>query len=292
MDLYAALRSRNGIMRASDLAVHGFSPHQVRKELVLGRILRPQRGWIALPDTDPQLLFAVQRGVILSCMTMARRLGLWVARETHLHLATRTSTAKVNVGSNHLHWGRPVRRREPFIIEDPIENVLGYVAACQPFEEALAVWESALNKGLVTRTYLERFPYIGRARELLETATPFSDSGLESYVGRRIRSLGLRVVAQAWILGHRVDFLIEGWIVFQIDGAQHTGKQRDSDNRHDALLLRNGYLPIRGSYWEVMDHWPEVQREIREAVSQGPGIVAVQARDSRPDGVNRVSTPG
>lgn len=260
-------------MRASELVVRGFSPHMLSKELSLGKVERPQRGWIALPDADPQLVFAARRGVILSCVTMARRLGLWVLQDTHLHLATRTSSAKIEVGQNRLHWGRPVRRREPFLLEDPIENVLGYVAVCQPAEEALAIWESALNKGLVTRSYLERFDYAGRAREMLDAATPFSDSGLESYVGRRLRSLGLRVVAQAWVLGHRVDFLIEGWVVLQIDGAQHAGRQRDQDNRHDSLLMRNGYFPIRGSYWEVMDRWPEIQREVMEAVSLGPRIL-------------------
>lgn len=267
-------------MRASELVIRGFSQHLLRKELALGRVIRPQRGWIALPDADPQLLYAARSGGVLSCITVARRLGLWVHRESELHLAARTRTSRVEAGANRVHWGRAVRLREPYAIEDSVENALNYVALCQPPEEALAVWESALNKGLVTREKLERYPYTGRARELLETATPFSDSGLESYVGRRLRSLRLSVVAQAWVLGHRVDFLIDRWIVLQIDGSSHAGRQRDGDNEHDTLLLLNGYFPIRAGYWQVMNDWPGVQNRVMEAVSQGRGERPSRARHS------------
>jgi len=50
----------------------------------------------------------------------------------------------------HVHWARPLIPRHPKSLADPIENVLAIVADCEPFERALATWESALNKGLVT----------------------------------------------------------------------------------------------------------------------------------------------
>lgn len=132
----------------------------------------------------------------------------------------------------------------------------------------MAIWESALNKELVTREALERLPLRPAARELLAECTPFSDSGLESYVKHRVRALRLSLVAQAWILGHRVDFLIERWIVLQIDGGTHVGRQQDSDNRHDAKLQANGYTVIRVSYRQVTSNWPEVQHRIMLAASQ------------------------
>lgn len=278
MSLKSELHANHGVMRASELLARGYSAHALRSALAAETVIRPQRGWIALPGADPELLFAVRQGAILSCLAVAKREGLWV-REYRPHFAVRTRGSNVDTGSLVLHWGRPVRRRELFAALDSIENALNFVARCQPQEEALAIWESALRKGLVTRASLSRYPYVGVARELLEAATPFSDSGVESYVMRRLRALGLRVVAQAYIGGHRVDFLIEGWLVLQIDGGTHVGEQRDEDNRLDAVLHNQGYHTIRAGYWQVMERWPEVQGWLMEALSQGAD--AMLRRDSR-----------
>lgn len=270
MRLTSELYRGGGIMRASELQARGFSVHALRTALAKGEVIRPQRGWIALRSADPELVYAVERGVLLSCVSVTARLGLWRKHDDGPHFAVRAPHAHAPVRIGHpLHWGIPVRRREPGMILDSIENALNYVASCQPPEEALAVWESALNRGLVTLEALRGYQYIGRAKEILLAATPFSDSGVESYVMRRLRSLRLRFVAQAFLLGHRVDFLIEGWLVLQIDGGHHTGEQRDADNRHDAELALNGYRTIRVGYHQVFSAWPEVQESIMRAISQG-----------------------
>ena len=285
MDLHTMLQREGGVMLARELQARGFSTHALRTQLSAGVVIRPQRGWIALPDTDPEVLFALERGVLLSCVSVTSRLGLWRRRDDGPHFATRAPHSRASI-PHALHWGRPVRRREPGRVLDTIENALNYVATCQAPEEALAIWESALRRGLVTLDALRQYPYIGRAREVLESATPFSDSGVESYVGRRLRSLRLRYVAQAYVLGHRVDFLIEGWLVLQIDGATHTGEQRDQDNRQDAELDLNGYRTIRAGYHQVFQRWPEVQEVIMRAVSQNRA--AGRAGDRSPFG----RTPG
>lgn len=147
--------------------------------------------------------------------------------------------------------------------------MLAYVAACQPWESALAIWESALNKGTVTLQHLRSLPFTGTAKKLLAASTPFSDSGLESIFLTRLDWLKSRIVPQAWVHGHRVDFLIGERLVIQIDGATHAGKQRDSDNRHDAVLDGLGYHVIRVGYWQVVDDWPAVQQLIMTALAQG-----------------------
>ena len=152
---------------------------------------------------------------------------------------------------------------------DPVENVLDCVSRCQPHESALTILESALNKRLVTRAGLLKLPVSTAARRLLEVATPFADSGLESIVMSRLRWLRVAVVPQAWVEGHRVDVLIGERLILQIDGAHHTGAQRDEDIRHDAYLLTLGYSVIRVSYAQVLEHWPEVQARIMSAVAQG-----------------------
>jgi len=159
--------------------------------------------------------------------------------------------------------------RAQHALEDPVANVLDHVAHCRPFEEAVAIWDSALNTGLAEHDLLARLQLRGPSRKVLEAANRFADSGLESYVRMRLRWLPARVVSQAWVLGHRVDFLIGERLVLQIDGGHHVDAQRTSDIRHDAELTLRGYRVMRVGYVQVMHHWPEVQARIMQAVAQG-----------------------
>ncbi|WP_243223993.1 endonuclease domain-containing protein [Microbacterium proteolyticum] len=148
-------------------------------------------------------------------------------------------------------------------------NVLGVVSACLPAEQALAVWDSALNKRLVTLDEMRRYPLSARARDLAEEATPLPDSGLETFLIVRLRWLRERLTPQAWILGHRVDLLIGEKLVLQVDGGHHVGAQREADIRHDTLLTLNGYHVIRVGYRQMVEDWPSVQLLIVRAIAQG-----------------------
>lgn len=196
-------------------------------------------------------------------------MGLWVKEAAVSHLAVRQAGAQTRPDHAVLHWRKPLIPRAPGVIEDPIENVLNHVAHCQKFEDAVAVWDSALNKRLVDRSTLARLPLRGAAKEVLEASSGFAESGLESFVRLRLRWLRVRVTAQAWILGHRVDFLLGERLVLQIDGGHHVGPQRTSDISHDAELVLRGYAVIRVGYEQVVHRWPEVQARIMQAIAQG-----------------------
>lgn len=269
MAVHEHLRNFGGVAPVSRLFDRGASRHRLRQELERGEIIAVRRGWVALPDADPQLLLAATTGTVLSCITQAKRLGLWVLREETPHLAAPHPHAEVIDRRGRIHWAQPVLPRDPVSLVDPIQNVLGLVAACRPYEEALATWESALNAGLVDLPALTRLPYRGRARRVLETCQPYSDSGLETFVRERLRWLRVSIEQQSWLHGHRVDLLIAGWLVLQIDGGHHVGAQRDADIRHDAELMLRGYVVIRCSYEQVVHRWPEVQSLIQRALARG-----------------------
>lgn len=269
MDARHLLGRTQGIARSSTLYRRGVSRHTVAKEVAAGTLVRPKKGWIALPSTDPELLAAARHGVVLSCITQARRLGLWVLREDRRHVASRTPDSHAAAPGCVIHWGAPLVPRAPDQLEDSLIDVLAYVAHCCTYEEARAIWESALNRRLTTLAGLRRYPFTGVARELITVCRPFSDSGLESYFLTRLRWVRERIVPQAWVGGRPVDFLIGDRLVVQIDGATHTGAQRDADIRHDAELRLMGYHVIRLSYRHIMDDWPSVQQLIMEAIAQG-----------------------
>ncbi len=260
----------DGVARFQRLRERGLSRHDIDQGVRAGVIRRVRRGWFALPGADPMLVSAARAGVVLSCLTQAKRQGLWVHQEpTMPHVGASPGSSGGKPTGMHVHWSRPVVPRHPDALVDPIENVLALVSECEPFEQALAVWESALNKNLVLRESLQGYAWRPAARRILTEAQPFADAGLETYLRVRLRWLRLPLYFQIWIAGHRVDALIGSRLVLQIDGATHVGAQRTEDIRHDAQLRLMGYHVIRISYPQMMHEWHVIQDLIMRAVAQG-----------------------
>ncbi|WP_309128483.1 DUF559 domain-containing protein [Microbacterium sp.] len=264
------IRALGGVARTTTLLDRGVSRHDMNLAMRAGIAVRVRRGWLATSDADRMLVQAARHAVVLTCLTQAKRLGLWVHdTDPGLHWGATPGSSGGKPGTAHVHWAKPLLPRHPDALEDPLENVLALVADCAPYEQALATWETALNKGLVQRGALTRLPLKSSARRILDDATPFADSGLETYLHPRRRWLRLPLRFQIWIDGHRVDTLIGDRLVLQIDGATHTGAQRNEDIRHDAALALMGYHVIRVGYRQVMDEWHVVQDLIMRAVAQG-----------------------
>lgn len=283
MELQRRVREGGGIVRVRTLRRAGWSERALARAVAAGELTRPRKGWLATPDADPYLIAAARAGVVVSCVTEAARRGLWVlARRDRAHVAAAPRSGGVRVESDPatgrhaalVHWAKPIVARHPDALADPIENVLALVAECAPYEEALAIWDSALDRRLVSLPELRRLPFRGRACALLEAASPYSGSGLETIMGSRLSWLGVPIVPQAWIAGHRVDFLIGDRLVVQIDGGTHVGAQRTSDISHDAQLLLLGYHVIRVGYEQVVHRWHEVQHLITRAIAQGLHLAA------------------
>ena len=267
--LRVSVAERAGVARVTRLRELGHSRHTIALALEHGVLVRVRRDWVALPGADPELVAAARWGVVLTCVTLARRLRLWVLEEDRCHVAALPHSSGRKPRLATVHWAAPVVPRHPDALVDSVENALILVAQCQPREAALAIWESAIRQGMVATEELKRLPLPGAAAVLLAEAQPFRDSGLETIFLDRLRWLDLRIVPQAWIAGHRVDVLIGDRLVVQIDGGHHVGEQRSSDIAHDAVLTTRGYHVIRVGYQQVIDDWPFVQGVIMQAIAQG-----------------------
>lgn len=268
-ELLTAVAARGGVVRTGDLVDAGFSRYAIAAAVSGGQVIVPRRGWVAAGDADPHLVSAARAGVVLTCVTAAKRLGLWVLAEDGPHVGAPPTASRIELPGATVHWSVPPVPRAPGQLEDGILNMLVLVASCQTYEAARAVWDSALNRGVVTKEELERLPLRPSARRLLEDASPFSDSGLETFVVVRLRWLRVPIRAQIWISGHRVDFLIGDRLVLQIDGGHHVGLQRAEDVAHDAALTLKGYHVIRVTYAQVVARWHEVQDLVMRAIAQG-----------------------
>jgi len=215
------------------------------------------------------LVGAARARVVLTCTTAAAHLDWWDVGDKKPHLAAAPHGHPILTRPAKVHWNEPVVRRAPGQLVDSAPNVLSLVAECQPFEQAVAIWEAALRLGAAKPDLMRALPLRPRAMEVLEAARPYADAGTESILFHRLTWLGLPMRRQTWILGHRVDLLIGDRLVIQIDGGHHVDAQRASDNEHDAQLRLAGYHPIRVTYWQLMNEWHVVQELILQAIAQG-----------------------
>jgi len=269
MELYEYLWAHGGIARMSTLIDAGIRRSEIRRAIAEGRIDRVARSWVALPDSDPALVAAAQIGVTITCVSQAERYGLWTFGTAEPHVAAPPNGRLNRPTTAHVHWSKPLMERSPDVVEDGVINTLAVVAACQPFEKALVVWESAARKELVVRETLARLHFGPQGRRILDEMSWYSDSGIETVVIPRLRWLRVPMRRQISIAGHRVDLLIGERLVLQIDGGHHVDAQRTEDNRHDAQLMLMGYHVIRVSYYQIVHRWHEVQDMIATAVAQG-----------------------
>ncbi|WP_322409242.1 DUF559 domain-containing protein [Microbacterium invictum] len=258
-----------GVARTARLLDEGVSRHTLRIARDEGLLQPLRRGWVAAPGADAELVAAARWGVVLTCVTAARRHGLWVLTEDRCHVACGPHATGPRPDRATVHWARPVMQRDPDDLVDPLPNALVLVATCVPHEQALVIWESAFRLRRVDPTVLARTPLPPAARRLLAEARPFADSGLETLFVVRLRWLPIPITPQVWIAGRPVDFLIGDRLVVQLDGGHHVGAQRARDNAHDAELMLLGYHIIRVGYSEMLEEWPAVQRRILDAIAQG-----------------------
>lgn len=146
MLLEECLHRHDGIAHTSEIYAAGFSKQAVAVAVVRG-MLRVRRSWIALPGSDPHLLAAIRAGGRLTCISKARRLGLWVPEgDDDVHIVAPPRSGTMRAQGVHVHWSNGPAPVNPRAVSDPLLNVLHHTARCLDAAAALAVWESALNR--------------------------------------------------------------------------------------------------------------------------------------------------
>lgn len=265
------LASHDGVAHTSEIYSAGFSRHAVDAAVADGRMQRIRRSWISLHPGDDDLVAAVSAGGRLTCVSAARRLGLWAPAHDVHHLAVPAGAGKTRGAGIRVHWSRgpaPVHRRQTV---DPLINVLHHVARCQETPVALAVWESALNRRLIDAEVVERIAWQGmRARRLAGVASSLSDSGLETEFLLLMRSIRVVLRQQVHLDGRRVDALIGERLVVQLDGFAHHSDpvSRRRDIEADARLRLRGYTVLRFDYHQVFFMPDLVADIVRAALAQ------------------------
>jgi very-short-patch-repair endonuclease len=277
MDVAEWLRKNGRIAHTQDLIRAGASRYAIRGAVSSGSVTRVRRDWLALPDCDPQLYLAARVGGRLTCLTAARRAGLWTVSDNALHLAVSPHASHLELPAGvKPHWSAgPITTR--LMLVDPFENVLVRVAECQPFETAVVVLDSAVRQKKISANQLLRISTKStRFATAREAASEFSDSGIESIPRLRFARIGIVMKQQVIIDDHPVDGLIGDRLVLQIDGyGPHSQPdRRRRDLRQDGRLTLMGYTVFRFDYAQVLGSWASVESTVLSAMAQGLHLAA------------------
>lgn len=243
-----------------------------------GDVVRDARGRYALPGAEESVRAANALTGVVSHTSAARFWGWELKKVPDLpHVTVPRNRRLVRQGLVVPHWNdlsdSDIRSPGVTSVERTVKDCL----ASLPFDEALAVADSALRHGAMTPATMIRLarelagPGSARARRAAGAADRRSDNPFESVLRAQALDAGLAVVPQVRITAPgffaRPDLVdVERRIVLEADS--HTWHSSRSALRHDCRryneLVLLGWTVLRFTWEDVMFH-PEVVR--RDLVS-------------------------
>ena len=272
MDPIYILESAGGVLLRRDVLAAGGTETELRRAIRSGSVVRLQHGLLAVPGADAELVAAGLASGLVTCTSAAPKYGLWQLRPaTRPHYWQSNGRSTVRCVSHRLPLTQQPRHRTLAALPD----VLLHALLCLPELESLVMVECAYNRGDINPAQLLRYldgKRCGKARTVLSKVERGADSLLETLARVLFRDAGISTETQVWINGiGRVDFLLEGFLIVEIDGiAFHLEpRQFKKDRRRDNAAMRQG-LPVLRFFYDDVVYAPEsVLAQVREVLARG-----------------------
>lgn len=272
MDVVEVLSQLGG--EASPRQVHKLtSRHALRKALETGRVVRVRQGLVALPALTDGLSAARTAHGAQSHLSAALAHGWAVKRPPSLPMVTVPRNRRLTDERRTLmrvFWGTLTDDELAERLTAPARTVID-CARVLPFDEALAVADSALRSGAVSMDELRAAeaasPRTGRpaVRPVLAAADGRAANPFESVLRAvALQVHGLDVEPQVQIGEARVDLADRRLrIVIEAESWEfHASKEAfRKDVRRYTELVRQGWLVVR-FLWEDVMHEPDLVREV------------------------------
>lgn len=311
--IHDALAKLGEVARSSTLQRRGVTARELTAAVRAGEVRRLRPGWYASHRADHDQCRAVMIGGRIGCVSALARFGAWsgVGRVLHVHMPVHSQRPRREVrhvpGAAIGVWHPSVpagRRRERLVrltsvapatlhwtpdraAEHSLDWVVSPQAAlaqslgCLDREHAMAAIDSVLHEGLMTRLEVDALLRRAASRfaDRVDRYTGQPESGVESLFVRRVAAEGFDVRSQFELPGvGRFDGVIEGCVLFEIDGrAHHVGAAKFFDDRDRTLSAQGLGVPVlRPSAIHVLDHWPSTMAAVARTVAD-----ATLARRSR-----------
>ncbi|WP_394938192.1 DUF559 domain-containing protein [Psychromicrobium sp. YIM B11713] len=267
MDEVERMMTKNhGICRFSHLRGLGLTRYQIR-DLVDAEFLRKTaRGTYSLPNADPVLVKVAGLNLSVTCVSAATYHDLWVLRApVQIHVVVDKGR---HVPDYVMHRGHRNSRQ----LVAPVLDTVVHALRCLPGLEALVIAESAVIKGALDLAELLMM-FSGerdwKIRQLINQLDLRSGSPMETVARVLMLNAGFAIEVQRFISGvGRVDFLVEGTLVVEIDGYDfHSSKtQFDNDRRRLNALSQMGIPLLRFSGKQVISAPEEFVQRIRDTL--------------------------
>ncbi|CAN5402358.1 type IV toxin-antitoxin system AbiEi family antitoxin domain-containing protein [soil metagenome] len=252
-DLHLDLMARGGIARVRSLMTLGHTAKQLSRAVRSGAFSRPRHGWIATLDAEPTAFRAVQLGGRLASTSALTSYGVWVDHAGPLTVAVPRNASRLispDVGERRI-WA-PDRFPTTSGIEWRVSvlDALLQSARGATASSLIASVDSAMHLGLIGGRDLGALAAHAPSRHRLlpSRADRRAESGNETHLRLALRDVGLLVDAQVELpLIGRVDLLVDGWLIVEVDSRAHheTVADQDRDRRRDGNAVLIGYAVVR-----------------------------------------------
>lgn len=267
-----------------DLLRAGETPDDLTRSVRDGLLLRPRRGYYAMPDAPSELIRAVRLGGLATATTAAAHHGVFVPPDGRMHVALPHSSARLRDPDDGtlafrrreevcLHWSVRTRNRLarglPLV---PALRMLDDALHCLQPEFAIAMIDSALHERVIRQSDLDalRNGLPAHLAQLVSCADGRCESGVESIARYLLQCAGLRVEVQVEIRGvGRVDLLVEGRLIIELDGrVWHNDESAFArDRRRGAAATIGRYRTERFDYRQVVFEWSTVEAAVFAALA-------------------------
>jgi very-short-patch-repair endonuclease len=258
------------------------SRHQLDRAVAAGDVVRLGRSRLALPAADDALRAAAQVRGVVSHQSAALRHGWKVKRVPAVpHVTVPRNRSRIDAQGVVVHWGNLTAAQLLVGVTSPLQTVVD-CARTLPFDEGLAIADSALRSGAVTRrdflVAASTSPRSGRAAALrvAEHASAKAANPFESVLRAiALEVPGLDVVPQGPVgaVGH-ADLTDERLrIAVEAESFEfHALPEAFShDVRRYTAMIRLGWLVVR-FVWDDVMHRPAYVRSVLA------DVVALRAR--------------
>ena len=262
MDPLTYLAQQGGVARTGQLLAAGCSRADIAK-LANGGVRRLRRGVFALPECPPDLVAAMRHNARVTCASAAGHYGLWL----------RDPPGRHHLACNHGHGEGFIRHRtvrfegHPSLPLAAVEDVVLHAMTCLAPPASTAIATSAMRLHGVPLDLLKdqlRGNRSGPALKALHQLDLRAESIVEVDAQHLFTANGIGYDTQVALRGiGRVDFLIEGFLIVEVDGfAFHSSREamRRDLGRNNASALA-GFAVLR----YMPEHiWFEPERVVAE----------------------------
>lgn len=284
-----------GIAHRSELLVQGVTRADLARWQRHGTV-RSLQPWYLTEEAPEDLVNLLRIGMRPTCLDAAALHGLWVPLHTGTHVyrpralelppelgtvravpvrRRRDGSASPSAPQNLVPHGPALRSwpdREP--VPD-VELVLEHAGRCLPTEKAAVLMESALHRGVLSLTAVQRIvaslPH--DARRALSRVRGDAESGTETTVRWWFESRGVKVRSQVPFPdgSRRMDLLVGRSWVIECDSREFHDDpgSYDEDRERDLHLAVHGYRVTRLSWEQVFLRWKSTEAKLLSILRRG-----------------------